>query len=225
MKPHDLKSPFSWEQRQPAIRDRVWYVPSFYDDYESFSFPGWADPLVFPADSPVKIEYCSGNGIWIADKARKEPGVNWVAVEKKFERVRRIWSKLKNHEIHNLLAVCGEGHTVTSRYIPSCSVDEVFINFPDPWPKTKHAKHRIVQPIFMQEIHRILKPGCFITLVTDDPDYSRIMIEVMRNCEGFESVHRDPYYVTEIEGYGTSSFDKIWREKGKTILYHQFRKK
>lgn len=225
MKPHDLKSPFSWEKRRPAVCDRVWHVPSFYDCYESFSFPGWSDPLFFSNDHPVKIEYCSGNGLWIVDRALREPGVNWVAVEKKFERVRRIWSKLKNHEIKNLLPVCGEGYTLTSRYIPSFSVDEVFINFPDPWPKTKHAKHRIVQPVFMLEVMRILKKGCRVTLVTDDPDYSKIMIEVMQNCEGFESEHANPYYVTEIEGYGTSSFDQIWRGKGKTIHYHQFRKR
>jgi tRNA (guanine-N7-)-methyltransferase len=225
MKPNDLKSPFSWEERQIIIEDRIWYIPPVYDRHDSFFFPGWGDPLVFCRENPVKIEYCSGNGLWIADRALKEPDVNWVAVERKFERVRRIWSKIKNHRLENLLAVCGEGHALTHHYLLPNSVDEVFINFPDPWPKTKHAKHRIVQPSFIQEIHRILKPGCLITLVTDDSIYSSIMINVMQACDGFTSVYPDPYYITEMAGYGTSSFDRIWREKGKTIHYHQFRKR
>ena len=225
MKPRDLKSPFNWHQRQVTIRDRIWYVPNYYDQYDSFTFPGWTDPLIFPRANPVKIEYCSGNGIWIADRAEREPGVNWVAVEKKFERVRRIWSKIKNRNIDNLLAVCGEGHTVTRHFISSHSVEEIFINFPDPWPKTRHSKNRIVQTSFILEIQRILKPNGVITLVTDDSDYSKIMIATMQECEGFFSLHPDPHYITRLEDYGTSSFDQLWREKGKNIHYHQYQKR
>ena len=226
MKPNDLKSPFNWKQRRVAIEDRIWYVPTYYDQYQSFTFPGWANPCIFAQDRPIKVEYCSGNGLWIADRARNEPDINWVGVEKKFERVRRIWSKIKNHRIDNLLAVCGEGYIVTHHYFPSDSVEEVFINFPDPWPKTKHAKNRIVQPSFIHEIQRILKPNGVITLVTDDQDYSKNMIQVMQSCERFSSIYPSPYYITELSGYGaSSSFELLWREKSKDIYYHQFRKR
>lgn len=224
MKPHHLKSPFSWNQRHVVVHDRVWYVPDQFDDLASFTFPGWDHPDFFQQQKPICIEYCSGNGGWIAAKAVAEPEFHWVAVEKKFERVRRIWSKIKNYQLCNLLAVCGEGLRATQHYIPSASVKAVYVNFPDPWPKTRHAKHRIVQPRFAAEMTRILEPGGTLTLVTDDEGYSTHMIKVLQQTPGFQSEFAAPYYCTDYPGYGTSYFEDLWRKKGKSIRYHIFRK-
>jgi tRNA (guanine-N7-)-methyltransferase len=226
MKPEDLKSPFTWEQRRVLIQDRVWYVPDQCEDtdYTGFSFPGWANRQLFDQERPICIEYCSGNGAWIAAKARVHAEYNWVAIERKFDRVRKIWSKIKNFELPNLLAICGEGYRITHYYLPSSTVRSVFINFPDPWPKKRHAKHRIIQVPFIREVHRILQPGGVLTMVTDDEAYSKIMIEVLHQVAGFESVFPDPYYVTHYPDYGTSYFEDLWRQKGKSIHYHAFRK-
>lgn len=224
MRPADLKSPFTWEKRHITVHDRVWYVPKHYQDFTSFTFPGWNDSLFFDDKKPICLEYCSGNGAWIADKAQNSPQYNWVAIEQKFERVRKIWSKIKNFQLSNLLAVCGEGFCVTHQYIPSESVHSVFINFPDPWPKNRHAKYRIVQVRFIAEVRRILQTGGLLTMVTDDVDYSKEMIAVMQQCPGFESIFPDPFYVTEYPDYGSSYFEEIWRGKGKDIHYHVFRK-
>jgi len=224
MKPDDLKSPFTWDERRVMVQDRIWYVPNQYENFNSFTFPGWNSPLFFDNSNPVCIEYCSGNGAWVAVKARMNPQYNWVAVELKFERVRKIWSKLKNFQLTNLMAVCGEGYRLTRHYIPDASIHSVFINFPDPWPKKRHAKHRIVQPSFVNEIIRILHPGGVLTMVTDDADYSRVMIDVVLQFSEFESEFADPYYVTDYPEYGTSYFEDLWRQKGKNIHYHSFRK-
>ncbi len=223
MKPEDLKSPFTWDKRHILIQDRIWYIPDQYEDFASFSFPGWAQ--LFDRQNPICVEYCSGNGAWIAAKAQAHPEYNWVAIERKFERVRKIWSKIKNLGLSNLLIVCGEGYRTTQHYFPSSSVHSVFINFPDPWPKKRHAKHRIVQASFIEEIRRILQPKGVLTMVTDDEPYSKIMIDVLvHQVIGFESLFDHPYYVHEYADYGTSYFEDLWRQKGKRIHYHAFRK-
>lgn len=224
MKPKDLKFPFSWEERQVLLKDRVLYVPDYYDHYAQFAFPGWEDAALFGNSKPVIIEYCSGNGTWIAEKARSNPHCNWVAIEIRFDRVRKIWSKIKNEGLDNLVVFCGEGFRMTREYIPKGSVEQVYINFPDPWPKKRHAKHRIVQSPFIEQVHRVLKPEGMITLVTDDPVYSEQMIEVLNGQEGMVSLNSAPYFVNELEGYGTSFFDSLWRDKGRMIRYHQYRK-
>ena len=224
MKPKDLKFPFSWEERKVVLSDRVLYIPEYYDQYDDFTFPSWQDPQLFGNENPVIVEYCSGNGTWIAKKAMEQPSYNWVAIEKRFDRVRKIWSKIKNQGLQNLIVFCGEGFRLTQEYLPADSVDQVYINFPDPWPKKRHAKHRIVQPPFTEEMRRILKEDGKITLVTDDATYSEQMIEVLQNQEAMESVYPDPYFVDEMEGYGTSFFDSLWRDKGRMIRYHQYRK-
>jgi tRNA (guanine-N7-)-methyltransferase len=223
MKPKNLKHPFKWEERHVEIRDKVWYVPDYYDAYSTFQFPGWADASLFGRQAPVKIEFCSGNGTWIADRAAKDPDSNWLAVEWQFRRVRKIWSKVKNMELSNLVSLCGEAYTATKHYIPDNSVDEIYINFPDPWPKEKHAKHRIIKAPFVDEMWRILKPSGTVTLVTDDPPYSAIMIEEMLRHPGFTSHYPHPYYVHEREEYGAQSFfEDLWRSKGRQIHYHLF---
>lgn len=225
MKPKNLKHPFPWEKRTVLIQDRVWYVPDFLDNYSFFQFPGWSSSELFANQNPIYVEYCSGNGAWIAQKAMEEPQINWVAIEMKFERVRKIWSKIKNLQLNNLLVICGEGYRVTSNYFPSSCIEKVFINFPDPWPKKRHAKNRIIKPAFMDEIGRILTDNGVITMVTDDPDYSHEMTDTVSSVQGFSSLHQDPCYVTHLEGYGSSYFDQLWRDKGKVIHYHQYRKR
>jgi tRNA (guanine-N7-)-methyltransferase len=83
MKPEDLKAPFTWNARKVMIEDRILYIPTRCETYDDFSFPGWSAPDLFGNDNPVHIEYCSGNGAWIAEKAVGNPNINWVAVEKK----------------------------------------------------------------------------------------------------------------------------------------------
>lgn len=224
MKPEDLKSPFSWNERTITIKDRVWYVPDQYTQFETFQFPGWNHADIFEKELPIKVEYCSGNGAWIASRAQRDPLHNWVAVERKFARVKKIWSKVKNFQLSNLLAVCGEALKITHHYFPDSSVAEVFINFPDPWPKRRHAKYRLIQPPFIQELYRILQPEGKMMIVTDDPGYSKQVIKEFQHHLGFQSLYPAPFYVTEYPDYGTSYFEDLWREKGKFIHYHRFQK-
>lgn len=224
MKAEKLKSPFCWKERHILMKDRVWHIPDQFEDFASFSFPGWSHSDFFNRESPVCIEYCSGNGCWIAAKAQEYPEYNWVAVEKKFDRVRKIWSKIKKFNLPNLIAVCGEGLKATHHYFPTASIKEVFINFPDPWPKRRHAKNRIIQDAFIDEMHRILEPEGRLTWVTDDEHFSFHGLQVLLKNPGFLSEYQEPYFINVIPGYGTSYFEDLWREKGKVIRYHAFRK-
>ena len=224
MKPIDLKYPFRWEERRPELSQRVLFVPSHYQNHQDWKFPGWEDPAFFGKKGKVIVEYCSGNGSWIVQKAFSSPEDHWVAIEKKFDRVRKIWSKSQKAALKNLLIICGEALTFNRFYLPPDSVDEIYINFPDPWPKLKHAKNRLIQAPFIEELLRILKEGGRATFVTDDEKYSKQMIKEMLAFPQWKSVFPFPFYKTEWENYGASYFDSLWRQKGKIIHYHQFEK-
>jgi len=225
MKPKDLKVPFSWEDRHVFVADRVWYVPDYHHSYDEYHFPGWQDALFFGNDNPVHVEYCTGNGAWIADKARYHPGINWVAVEKRFDRVRKIWSKIKNFALSNLVVICGEGYTATHQYFHDRSIAAVYINFPDPWPKARHHKHRLMHPAFVEEMWRILEDEGTLILVTDDQEYSEVSIDNLCDHGGFHSIIPEPLWVDELPGYGSSYFEALWRHKGRRIRFHQFAKR
>jgi tRNA (guanine-N7-)-methyltransferase len=222
MKPKHLKYPFPWEKREPLILDRVFYIPANYHEHQLFSFPDWEHPSLFGNTNPVHVEYCSGNGTWIAEKALQHPEINWLAVEIQFKRVRKIWSKIQNEKLPNLLVASGDANDLSRYYLRDSSVDAIYINFPDPWPKKRHAKHRIIQPSFINEMNRTIKKNGIITFVTDDPDYSMWTEDHLGRQDGLKTCHPSPYYITELPGYGTSYFENLWREKGKRIHYHQY---
>lgn len=219
MKPKDLKAAFSWEERHPLIHDRVFHVPNYYDKHEEFTFPGWESKQFFGNHHPVCIEYCTGNGAWIANQAKRFSDKNWIGVELRYDRVRKIWSKIKNDGLSNLMAVCAEGWTFTHFYVPEQSVEEIFINFPDPWPKEKHEKHRLMKSRFLDELGRILKSGCRVNFVSDDDSYVQITVELFKSHPLFTEAY---VHKTEFPDYGTSWFESLWRRKGKQINYLQF---
>lgn len=222
MKPKDLKFPFVWNERKPVLSQRVLFVPQYYDQHGEWKFPGWNAPEFFGNNHPVHIEYCSGNGTWILDKALQNPDQNWVAVEKKFERVRKIWSKVQNYKVPNLMIISGEALTFTRYYLPENSITSIFVNFPDPWPKKKHSKNRLFQFPFPKEVSRVVKNEGSAILVTDDPAYSLQMCDEMQKQSEWQSAFLPPFFVTEWPDYGTSYFDRLWREKGREIRYMQF---
>ncbi len=217
--------PIVKKPRQLMIKERIFYAPMNLEEGNNFAFPGWSDQSLFGNQNPLRIEYCSGNGSWIVDKAINHPEINWVAIEKKFSRASKIGSKAHKLHLNNLIVVYGEAFAVSSLYFPNECCEGAYINFPDPWPKRRHAKNRLIQPKFLDQVCRLLKKEALFTLVTDDPDYSKQMLEEMARHAGFESHLPSPYYITELQGYGSSYFEELWREKGKVIRYHQFKKK
>ena len=106
----------------------------------------------------------------------------------------------------------GEAYTFTRYYLEDDSVFSVYINFPDPWPKKRHAKHRLITKEFVLQLHRVLKHEGEVTIVTDDQAYGESICKYMlEDKEIFQSVFPSPYFVTDIEDYGSSYFEKLWK--------------
>ena len=140
----------------------------------------------------------------------------------KYKRIRKIWAKIQNLNISNLLGVCGEAESWTKRYVPDHTIDQVFINFPDPWPKNKHTKNRLIDGPFVAELARILKPGGFITIVTDHHLYSEAILKLMIHSNHFSPLLQAPHHAPLMEDYGSSYFEEMWRERGLIIRYLPF---
>jgi tRNA (guanine-N7-)-methyltransferase len=203
------------QEKKPILLDGLFYLPQSREEPSG--------PIsLFPQDKKVAIEYCSGNGEWILQRAVEDPATFWVAVEKKWQRAHRIWQKMVRRGLKNLLVVYGEGFALTSQYVPDQCVAEIFVNFPDPWPKRRHGKHRLVKKEFVSELARVLQIGGTATIVTDDPSYAELICKEMGASLAFQPQFPEPYYITEWPEYGTSFFESLWRNKGLQIRYIQF---
>ncbi|MGE0198013.1 MAG: tRNA (guanosine(46)-N7)-methyltransferase TrmB [Simkaniaceae bacterium] len=208
MKPKDLPYPFTWEKRRPFFKEGIFYVPDYYEGHDPTLLP----PLktFFGNEHPVHIEYCSGNGEWVIAQAQKCPDWNWIAVEKKFERVRKIYAKGENLGLSNLLVISGDALIFSREYLPEASIAAAYVNFPDPWPKERHAKHRLIQKPFTNELFRTIKRGGTVTLVTDNVPY---LEQMQREMEEWK-----PKKIT-FDSYGSSYFERLWLSKGLKIHY------
>lgn len=219
MKASELRIPFTWEERHPILLDRCLYIPDHYDDHAKWQKVPWEDPKMFGNMLPVSIEYCSGNGQWICQKAKEYPEKNWVAVEKRFDRARKIWASLHRLKLPNVYVICGEAVVFSRFYAPHRSATQVFVNFPDPWPKLRHAKHRLVQAEFLQELQNVLVPHGEVMFTTDDLDYLKQMIEVVSQNPHWKPKIEDPYFRLDDPHFGPSYFATLWKAKGRKI-YH-----
>lgn len=212
--------PYTFENRAPCIFDRVVFIPSFYFKHEEFNMPEFSSEEVFGNSNPVHVEFCSGNGEWIVQKAIDHPEVNWIASEIKFYRVRKIWVKIKQLNLKNLIVAFGDANDFIRYYLKDHSIDAISINFPDPWPKEKHAKNRLIKAPFTAEMRRILKPSCQATVVTDHEGYSLQVIEEM--LHEFSSAFPEPFYINQNIEYGSSYFYRLFESRGKEIRKMQF---
>ena len=222
MKPKDLCAPFTWDNRTVRLdsNQKIFYVP-----------PRCLRPVIhlslndlFRNEAPIHLEYCSGNGDWICEKAKNFPDVNWIALEKKFGRVRKIASKMNNQRLSNLFIFCGEAHDITSHYIPKNSLSKVYINFPDPWPKRKHSKNRLIKPSFLDMLSLSMKKGGEVFFVTDYFLYSKQVIQYFNFHSYFSPLFSDPYYQKQIDQYGDSFFYNLWLKKKASFYFSKFKK-
>jgi len=219
-KASDLRIPFSWEERRSVLLDKFLYIPGHFNGHAEWQLISWEQ--IFGKKAPITMEYCSGNGQWICEQAKKDPTVHWVAVEKRFDRARKIWARLHRENIPNLLVVCGEALIYTRHYVPPRSVSRFFVNFPDPWPKLRHAKHRLIRSEFLEEVEKIAEPEAKAILATDDFPCAGEMLSVFQKSPSWRSVFPDPFFTTEWPEYGFSFFSDLWHKQGRQTHYLQF---
>lgn len=207
--PRDLKIPFTWENRRPILQDSFLYIPPVYQRHDE-----WKKAPFFDNQRPVVIEYCSGNGEWICNRAKNEPDISWIAVEKRFDRSRKIWARLHRENLSNLIVVCGEALTFSKFYVLEKTISKIYVNFPDPWPKLRHAKHRLIRPEFLEEVEKILLPNAQAIFTTDDRNYAEQMQEVM--------TWKKIKVTSDISDFGSSYFLDLWKKFGRSIYQLEY---
>ncbi|GAB3947845.1 tRNA (guanosine(46)-N7)-methyltransferase TrmB [Corynebacterium tapiri] len=128
---------------------------------------------------PTIVEIGSGTGTSTAAMAPLEADTNIIAVELYKPGLAKLLGSVVRSEIENVRMVRGDGIEVLARMIPDSSLDGVRIFFPDPWPKARHHKRRIIQSGPLRLIARKLKPGGVLHVATDHADYAEWIDELV----------------------------------------------
>jgi len=126
---------------------------------------------LFPESLPLELELGSGDGSFAIQYARRHPDRNFLAVERLLGRLRKIDRKGLRAGLINLRLLRIEASYLLEYLVPRESVQALHVYFPDPWPKRKHRKHRLVNARFGELAFQVLSPGGVVYLRTDDEDY------------------------------------------------------
>ena len=141
---------------------------------------------LFPQPQPLEVELGCGDASFLVEYARRNPQKNFLGVERLLGRIQKLHRKGERLALTNLRGVRIESAYFLEYLLPPHSAAALHIYFPDPWPKKKHRKHRLINEDFPALARRALAPGGTVFLRTDDADYFQQMNEVFGAAKEFE---------------------------------------
>jgi len=127
--------------------------------------------------SYVCVEIGFGKGEFLIDYAKANPSYQIIGIEKSLNLIKKLSRRLEFYQIENVRLIEGKADFVFYFLVPEEFVDEVIINFPDPWPKKAHIERRLINHNFFKLIFPKLKSNSRIYISTDVEDYKNYMIE------------------------------------------------
>jgi tRNA (guanine-N7-)-methyltransferase len=141
---------------------------------------------IFGRAAPLVLEIGSGMGETTAEIARAQPDTDFIAIEVHGPGVGSLLKRIESLELRNLRVIRHDAVEVLERMIPDGALSGIHLFFPDPWPKKRHHKRRLVQSPFAALAARKLAPGGYIHAATDWPEYAEQIDEVFSSSSEFE---------------------------------------
>ena len=190
-------------------------------------FKAWAEPYInehpevmCPFDKlneqgSYYLEIGSGKGQFLLDMALKFPKLTFIGVERNVTCCGFTAKKLVENSITNAKLVFADAGQITPS-INDASVDGIFLNFSDPWPKKRHSKRRLTSESFLAEYYRILKKGAKLIFKTDNYDLFTYSLEII-SVSSFKLVEANYSYDGKDEFDATTEYEKSFREEGQPI--------
>jgi tRNA (guanine-N7-)-methyltransferase len=143
---------------------------------------------IFGNARPVEIEIGSGKGDFLLQRAADRPEINLLGIEWLAGYAAYAADRASRAGLKNVRLLCADAGEVFAESLACESVQRVHIYFPDPWPKRKHHRRRIIQPGFVQNLRRVLRKGGTVRIVTDHAEYFQHIRLVLGSADGLANL-------------------------------------
>jgi tRNA (guanine-N7-)-methyltransferase len=168
---------------------------------------------IFSKPQPLEVELGCGDASFLVEYARRNPEKNFIGVERLLGRISKLDKKGRRAGLNNLRGVRIESSYFLQWLLPPQSVSALHIYFPDPWPKKRHHKNRLINEQFPTLARAALAHGGKIYLRTDDADYFAQMTEVFGADKHFQKIET-PVELAEL----LTDFERDFNARGITTL-------
>jgi tRNA (guanine-N7-)-methyltransferase len=149
--------------------------------------------------------------------------LNFIGTEMYGGRARKFSQKVEKRGLNNIVVFKGDARQFLWEFLYEESVSEFIIMFPDPWPKKRHHKHRLLRPIIIDMLHHRLVPGGLVSVTTDDAPYRDWILEAFAKKSGFRKLF-EKGHVPYPDNYPQSLFEKRFRMENRPLYFMQYEK-
>jgi tRNA (guanine-N7-)-methyltransferase len=175
---------------------------------------------IFPSVQPLEVELGCGDGAFLLRYAALHPERNFLAVERLLGRIRKLDRKGPRAGLKNLRLLRLEASYALEYLLPDACAQAIHVYFPDPWPKRRHHRRRLINARFMELAAKALAPGGILHLRTDDADYFEQMTTVGRAHPAFQEIAPPEDLISVC-----TDFEKLFMDQGLPIHRTAFQKK
>lgn len=177
---------------------------------------------LFGAERPLELEIGFGAGEHLAGQAAMRPGTGFIGCEPFLNGVVGALGHIRDGALANVRLHMGDALDVIER-LPDASLSRVYLLHPDPWPKARHAKRRMVNHGPLDAIAAKLKPGAEFRLGTDDPTYCRWSMMVMNQRRDFAWTACEPAdFLNRPDDWPETRYERKARRQGHEVWYFRY---
>jgi tRNA (guanine-N7-)-methyltransferase len=188
---------------------------------------GW--PAVFApelaAPFALVLEIGFGRGEFLVELAREAPCAAHVGVDVSRKRVLKLARRLARLELGNVRLVCAPAETAVRELFATASLAAVWINFPDPWPKKRHHRRRLLQPPFVAELAQRLAPGASLHVATDHAGYAEQIDAVLGAEPRLANAFAPEPFLREVPDRRPTAYELEWRAAGRPLHFWHYRRR
>jgi len=184
---------------------------------------GWSKLFGLPAAAPLRlhVDIGFGNGEFLTELARRDPGRAVVGIELSFKRVLKLARRLSASELRNVRLLGVDAAWAVREAFEDESVECFWINFPDPWPKRRHQRRRFVEPVFVGELSRRLIMGGSLHVATDAPEYAAAIRSALEGEPLLGNAVAPTAYQDERRELPSTAFQREWTAQRRPCFFFQ----
>lgn len=173
------------------------------------------------SDQPLEIDLGCGDGNFLIELAAHHPDRNFLGIERLLGRAQKVPRKARRLGLINVKAFRIDAAYAVSFLLPEASIARLHLLFPDPWPKKKHHKNRLVTDAICLAVHRLLEPNGEWLFKTDHSGYFAEAVESIRGTRLFDELP----WSDEDFFYPATDFERQWIGQGRTVERARFRRR